>query len=169
MVEVNASAAPASPQAPIAPVASGSGWVRPMFIVAAFAVILTLMSTAAVLFVGGRSQASYVKGTPEAAFQDFVNAAKKGDWVTAEGLMSSNLRIQQGMTAQSAAGMAAQAGVTVSIDSTYRSGNRATLSVSYRYETQAGAVAVGGVSSSTVEMVVESGGWKLDSPLYFGY
>jgi hypothetical protein len=139
-----------------------------MVTVAAFAVILTLLSTAAVLFVGGRSQAGYAKGTPEAAFQDFINAAKNGDWVTAEGLMSSDLRTQQGMTAQSVAGMAAQSGVTVSIDSTYRSGNRATLSVTYRSDTQSGAVSAGWTSSASVEMVLESGGWKVDSPLYFG-
>jgi hypothetical protein len=169
VVEVNASAPPANPQTPIAPVASGSGWVRPMVIVAAFAVVLTLLSTAAVLFVGGRSQAGYAKGTPEAAFQEFISAAKKGDWVTAEGLLSSNLRTEQGMTAQSVAGVAAQGGVSVSIDSTYRSGNRATLSLTYQYETQAGAIVVSGTSNASVEMVLESGGWKVDSPLYFGY
>lgn len=169
MVEVNASAAPATPQAPIAPVASGSGWVRPMVAVAAFAVILTLVSTAAVLLIGGPSQVSYAKGTPEAAFQDFVTAAKKGDWATAEGLMSSNLRTAQGMTAQSAAGMAAQSGVTVSVNSTYRNGNSATLSVIYQYNSPPGVGSSSWTSSASVEMVLESGGWKVDSPLNLGY
>lgn len=168
MVEVNTPVAPVVSEEPIAPEPSSSGWVRPMVAIAAFVVILTLVSSGAVLWLGGSSQLTYAAGTPEAALQDFVNAAQKGDWTTADRLLSSNLK-SQGMASQSVAGLAGQSGVTVSIDSEYRNGSRATLSVSYQSDSSAGLNSPNYVAGSSVDMVLEADGWKVDSPLYYGY
>lgn len=168
MVEVKAPVAPAVSEAPIAPVPSRSGWVKPMVAIAAFAVILTLVSSGAVLLLGGPSPATYPAGTPSAAFQDFVNAAKKGDWATADGLISANLR-SQGLTSQSVAGIVATTDVIVSIDSSHQDGSRATLDVTYQFSSGGVFSNSGLFSGSGVLMVLEPGGWKVDSQLMIGY
>ena len=157
---------PAAPIAPIvaAPVRSRPGWVKPLIAIAAFVVVLTVASTAAVLVVGGPGRTNYASGTPQAAFLNFADAVQRNDWATAGGLLSTGLK-DRGIDAQSAAGfLNVGGGMTVSIDSSAGSGDRVTLYVSFQMGT--GSVippySAYGMSSS-VDMVRESDGWKLDS------
>lgn len=160
--------APMTPAAPIkpighAPVRSRPGWVKPLIAIAAFVVILTVASTAAVLVVGGPAQSNFAAGTPQAAFQNFVDAAQRSDWVTANSLLSAPLK-DRGMDAQSAAGFINVGGMTVSIDSSSGSGDRVTLYVSYQMGSGSVIPPYSAYSmSSSVDMVRESDGWKLDS------
>jgi len=122
-----------------------------------------LWLTAAVLVVGGPAQSNFAAGTPQAAFQNFVDAAQRSDWVTANSLLSAPLK-DRGMDAQSAAGFINVGGMTVSIDSSSGSGDRVTLYVSYQMGSGSVIPPYSAYSmSSSVDMVRESDGWKLDS------
>lgn len=146
------------------PVEPGSGWLKPLTFVASVMVVLAVVATAAVLLLGGPKEITYPAGSPEAAFQDFVRAARAGDWTTADGLISLDLK-GQGMTAESAAGYTSLTDVTVSIKSSTRIGDQATLTVDYQFGSRS---VLGGYSYDTVSsvvMVLESDGWKLDSRL----
>lgn len=142
----------------------GSGWLRPLLAVGAFVVVLALVSTAAVVFIGGPKEVTYPAGSPEAAFQDFVQAARKGDWTTADDLVSLNLKAQ-GLTAEAAAGYWNLTDVTVSIRSSTRTGDRATLGVDYEFRSGSGFGSYTYHTLSSVQMVLEESGWKLDSRL----
>jgi hypothetical protein len=144
---------------------SRSGWLKSLVVVAAFMVVLAVASTAAVLVAGGPRQADYPTGTPEAAFQAFVKAVNAGDWTTADGLMSANLK-SQGITAQQAGAFVTMGSVSVSIQSSSTTGSQATLSVDYKLDIGATGLVSSSVDMpSTVRMVLEPGGWKLDSQL----
>jgi hypothetical protein len=142
----------------------GSGWLRPLVAVAALMVVLAVASTAAVVLVGGPKEVTYPAGSPEAAFQAFVWAAKRGDWTTADGLLSSGAKAQ-GVTAEAAAGYTTLTDVTVSIRSSSRTGDRATLSVDYEFSSGSGFGSNSYDTLSSVQMVLEADGWKLDSRL----
>jgi hypothetical protein len=161
-----ASVEPVSPAAPIAPIGaapvrSRPGWVKPLIAIAAFVVVLTVASTAAVLVVGGPGPSNYAAGTPQAAFQNFVDATQRSDWVTANSLLSASMK-DRGMDAQSAAGFLNVSGTTVSIESSSGDANRMTLYFSYGSSAGMPPYSAYGMSSS-VDMVRESDGWKLDS------
>ena len=146
------------------PVAPGSGWLKPLLFVASVMVVLAVVSTAAALLLGGPKEITYPTGSPEAAFQLFVRAARSGDWTTADGLISSDLK-NRGMDARAAAGYTYLTDVAVSIKSSTRTGDLATLNVDYRFGSSS---AFGGYSYDTVSnvvMVLEADGWKLDSQL----
>jgi hypothetical protein len=143
---------------------SGSGWLKSLVLVAAFMVALAVISTAAVMVAGGPKPADYPARSPEAAFQAFVKAANAGDWTTADGLLSANLKTQ-GMTAQDAAGYMSLGSMTMSIQSSSTTGSQATLNVDYRISAGVGLVSSGYDMYSSVRMVLESDGWKLDSRL----
>jgi len=140
----------------------GSGWLRPLIAVAAFVIALAVASTAAVVFVGGPKEVTYPAGSPEAAFQDFVQAARRGDWAAADDLVSLNLKAK-GMSAKAAAGWRSMADVTVSIRSSTRTGDQTTLGVDYEYRSGSGFGSYSHHTLSSVEMVLEESGWKLDS------
>jgi hypothetical protein len=146
------------------PAAPGSGWLKPLIFVASVMVVLAVASTAAVLLVGGPKQVTYPAGSPEAAFQDFVQAARTGDWATADGLISSDLKAR-GMDAEAAAGYTYLTDVTVSIRSSSRTADRATLSVDYQFRSGPGFGSYSYDTLSSVQMVLEADGWKLDSQL----
>ena len=79
---------PMTPEERVAPIVPArSGWIKPLIAIAAFVVVLTAASTAAVLVVGGPAQSNYASGTPQAAFQSFVDAAQRSDWATANSLL----------------------------------------------------------------------------------
>ena len=158
-----ASVEPAAPWAPIkpAPVRSRPGWVKPLIAIAAFVVVLTVASTAAVLVAGGPAQHNYASGTPQAAFQSFVDAAQQNDWATANSLLSASMK-DRGMDAQSTAGFLTVSGTTVSIESSSGDANRMTLHFSYGSSAGMPPNTVYWMVSS-VDMVRESDGWKLDS------
>jgi len=155
---------PMTPEERVAPiVAARPGWIRPLVAIAAFVVVLTVASTAAVLVAGGPAQHNYAAGTPQAAFQNFVDAGQRSDWVTANSLLSATLK-GRGMDAQSAAGFLNVSGMTVSIDSSSGSGDRVTLYVSYQMGSGSVIPPYSAYSmSSSVDMVRETDGWKLDS------
>lgn len=146
---------------------SRPGWLKPMLAIAAFSIILTVASTAAVIWVGGPRQAGYPAGSPEAAFQAFVNAAQSGDWATADTFLSSNMRAQ-GQSSQPMVSGTLNGNVTVTIQSTTLNGSSATLSVSYAYSSGSLFGSTSYVSGANVSMILEASGWKLDSPLYGG-
>jgi hypothetical protein len=142
-------------------------WLMPMLAIAAFSIVLTVASTAAVIWLGGPSRASYPAGSPEAAFQEFVTAAQNGDWATADTLMSSNMRAQGQSSQPMVAGMLS-GGTTVSINSSTRTGNTATLSVSYTYNSGSLFGSSTYTTVGNVSMILGADGWKLDSSLYGG-
>ena len=153
---------PMTPEERVAPVVPArSDWIKPLIAIAVFVVVLTVASTAAVLVVGGSAQSNFAAGTPQAAFQNFVDAAQRSDWVTANSLLSAPLK-GRGMDAQSAAGFLNVSGMTVSIDSSSGDANRMTLYFSYGSSAGMPPNTVYWMSSS-VDMVRESDGWKLDS------
>jgi hypothetical protein len=150
------------------PVVSGSGWLKPLIFVASVMVVLAVISTAAVLLLGGPKEMTYPAGSPEAAFQDFVRAARSGDWTTADGLISADLKAR-GMDARAVAGYTYMTDVTVSIKSSTRAADHATLNVDYQFGSNS---AFGGYSYdnvSSVVMILEADGWKLDSQLGGGF
>lgn len=147
------------------PVAPNAGWLRPLVAIVAFVVVLTVASTAAVLWVGGPRPASYPAGSPQAAFQDFVTAVQNGDWATADGMLSSNQRAQ-GVTSQMVGGMFSDSGATVSIVSSSGSGDRVTLNVTVQVNSGSWLGSYSYTNATQVVMVQETGGWKVDSQLY---
>jgi hypothetical protein len=150
------------------PIQAGSGWPKSLLAVAAFMVILAVAATAVVMTVGGPKESTYPAGSPEAAFQSFLKAAKSGDWTTADGLLSSGLQAQ-GVTAQQAAGPATLDLVTVSIKSSSTTGTVATLSLDVQTSSGSGLGSFSYHSVSTVRMVLEGDRWKLDSQVGSGY
>jgi hypothetical protein len=167
VVESTESVTSAEPMAPVPPVAPAgparSGWLKPLIGIAAFVIVLTVASTAAVLVVGGPGQKAYATGTPEAAFQSFVDAVQNNDWVTANTLVSASMK-DRGTDAQTAAGMLTAGGTTVTIESSAGDVSRTTLFVTIQIGSNSGMpLNPSYTMGSSVDMVREADGWKLDS------
>jgi len=139
-------------------------WLMPLATIAVAMIVLTILSTSAVLWMGGgTSQPSYAPGTPEAAMQEFVDAYKRGDYVTVDSYLSSRLK-SEGITTKMGGGLGTSgAELTVTITSARVNGDRATLDVQI---TRSSNSFLGNTSSSygaSVDLVREGGSWKIDS------
>lgn len=141
---------------------SARSGLKAIVAIAVAVVILIVASTASVLVVGQPSPASFAAGTPQAAFQKWLVAANAGDWTIADGYLSSNL-VSQGVVSQQLAGSSSGPRATVSIDGVQMGERTATLSITIDRSLGSGIGAAGYSTSSTVQMVLENGAWKLDS------
>ncbi len=166
MVEGNPQTAGAS-GASVAAGTSGPVWLRPLIAISAVVVVLTVVSTAAVLVLGGPRQASYAPGSPEDAFQRFVAAAYAGDYQTADSYLSQRL-IDQGTSTRLMVSHDYGVGGNRSwtIDSAQRRGDTATLYVKVETRYQSGLVSTTSSYTTDVQMAFERGGWRVDSSLY---
>lgn len=155
---------PAPTPPPVPPSTSRKEWLRPLAIIAVAMIVLTVLSSAAVLWMGDRTvQASYPAGTPEAAMQAYIAAYEKGDYDTASSYLSSRLK-SEGITTKVAGSYGpSAAGLGVTITSARVNGDRATLVVQI---TRSSNSVLGNTSSSyetSVALVREGGSWKIDS------
>ena len=95
--------------------------------------------------------------------QEFVDAYKRGDYVTVDSYLSSRLK-SEGITTKMGGGLGTSgAELTVTITSARVNGDRATLDVQI---TRSSNSFLGNTSSSygaSVDLVREGGSWKIDS------
>jgi hypothetical protein len=141
-------------------------WLRPLVGIAAAMIILTIVSTAAVMVVGGAARTpDYGAGTPQDAFIKFASAVQAGDYATADTYLSSRLR-QNGVSSLQFGGPeTGMPAASVAIASQQINGDMATLQVAFKYMSSRNAANPAGQS---VQMVREGGGWKVDSQLMPG-
>lgn len=147
------------------PLAEGRrDWLRPLVGIAAAMLVLTIVSTAAVMLVGGAARTVvYGAGTPQEAYLKFASAVQAGDYATADTYLSKSAR-QQGLSSAQVGGpaMGRTAG-SVSIDSAQVNGDSATLQVTFTFYTSAGFSNNLNGTSQPVQMILEDGGWKVDA------
>jgi hypothetical protein len=149
------------------PLAEGRrDWLRPLVGIAAAMLVLTIVSTAAVMLVGGTARTVvYGAGSPPEAFLKFASAVQAGDYSTADMYLSKRVR-QEGLSSIQFGGPATgRPAGSVSIDSAQVNGDTATLQVSYTFYTSVGFSNTLNGTSQPVQMIREDGGWKVDSEL----
>jgi hypothetical protein len=162
-----ASGAPQSAAAGPGQGRQGREWLRPLLVVAVAVVVLTVASMAAVLVVGARPQPSYPGDSPEAALQAYVSAVGGGDYATADGLLSARIRgegISSGMSHSGSTPFT----LSVSIVAVHLHGYRATIDVEMR-RSYPGAINSSYAYATSLDMVQENGGWKIDSEQISGF
>ena len=141
---------------------SSKGGLKSLVVIVVAVAVLMVVSTASVLLVGGPSRASYTPGTPQAAFQNWLSAANAGDWTTADTYLSSSL-IAQGVSSEQMAGPSSATRPMVTIDSAQLGAQSATLFITIQGSSGSGIGAGTYASTSSVQMVLENGSWKIDS------
>jgi hypothetical protein len=132
---------------------------RPLAVIAAILVILTLVASAMVLWPAGSSSSSSVSGSPEASLRNWAAAVQVFDFETADEYLSARVQ-STGFSSMDVAMCGGLTGVDVgkaSID-----GTRATLAVTLHVTSFTGAKTT---LPWTVGMVASDGVWKIDSAL----
>ena len=144
-------------------------WLRPLVGIAAAMLVLTIVSTAAVMLVGGTARTVvYGAGSPQEAFQKFASAVQASDYATADTYLSKRVR-QEGLSSSQFGGPAmGRPDGSVSIESAQVNGDTATLQVTFTFYTSAGFNNNVNGSQQSVQMILEDGGWKVDSELMPG-
>ena len=169
------------PEPPAAPAAApararrrltGPEWLRPLILVAIAMIALTAVSTAVVLTVGGATAQTGGPGTgsPEAAFNSYVDALQRGDVNAADGMLSARARAngQTAMTMSPDLALPVSTGdasvsSSATVDSSEVSGDSATVHVTITITANADLLMPDTIVSATVYMVYENGSWKVDS------
>lgn len=153
---------------PIAAPRPGAGLDRRLVLVGVGIVAVVLIAFAVVAVIGGRP-AQYAAGTPEAAYQSFLQASDAGDTETAYAALSP--RVRELWTYDEYAAQAPMYRNTgerqnVYIDRALVEGDRATLFLTVEHVYGEGLTAGRWTEEGvTVRLVRDAGTWYVDAPL----
>ena len=180
-----AASAPEAPSAPTGPFAfsrfsahaARAEWLRPLVVVAVAMIVLTVVSTAAVLTVGGPaapvsseapssydiiSVPNFAAGSPEVAYLSYVAAIQKGDYDAADAMLSSSA-IAAGEDSTTLGLEDSIGAFTPTVGKTEVDGDTATLYVTLQKAMGDESAAPTFSLDVTVHLVREGGIWKIDS------
>jgi hypothetical protein len=145
------------------PTAAPRAWRRPLLAIAAALMILAVAAIAVVTIPLG-SGTNQAADSPEAALSNFVSAVNANDYTRADSYLSLRL-VKTGESTETA--MQRTFGIGISNISTIKqASNAAVLTIEYTYKDDFG---VHSPTQVQVDMVVEGGGWKIDTAFWNGY
>lgn len=166
-------------------------WLTPLIVIAIAMIVLTVVSTAAVLTIGGSDAPTYPPGywqgsalsspwpiavpsygpgdvskydasTPESAFRSYINAIARGDRASADQMLSARARSIGDSSSQ--IGPTIEGSYTsVTIESSRETGDTATLNVTIHSSFGDGVGAPTMSWSEIVGLVREGDTWKIDT------
>ena len=157
--------------------AARAEWLRPLVVVAVAMIVLTVVSTAAVLTVGGPaapvsseapssydiiSVPNFAAGSPEVAYLSYVAAIQKGDYDAADAMLSSSA-IAAGEDSTTLGPEDSIGAFTPTVGKTEGDGDTATLYVTLQMAMGDESAAPTFSLDVTVHLVREGGIWKIDS------
>jgi len=157
--------APAAASSPVTRPRSDRSWLAPLATIAGLFLVLMLAATASVIvFAPSKPPAGASRaGSPSAAVQAWALAMEAGDSTTADQYLSSRLR-SQGTTSDDI--LFGQKVTALSVVSESIQGDSATVQVTLVTSSFLGDSSGGLTTASSVPMVLENGGWKIDNAIF---
>jgi hypothetical protein len=137
---------------------SDRSWLTPLAVIAGMFLILMIAATAAVALTGPSTPSS-ASGTPGAAIQSWASAMQAHDYATADTYLSTSLK-SQGVTSRDMLTYGDL--VNVTIDSVSIQGDSAVVEIHLTAGSKSDST-YNFTIPSTVSMIRESDGWKIDS------
>jgi hypothetical protein len=153
--------------APVAPRTAGPS--RPILWLTIALLALAVVAVAVVLLGGRASPATYPAGSPEAAYQAYLAAFDDPDPAIAYASLSRGVRARwpydEYLMARDSASWQMQQDHRTWIDRVERSGDRATLHLTFEFSSGSGLNTSTWSDHREVRMVLEDGEWRIDQRL----